>query len=171
MTAPITMDDIRAARERLAPYLTPTPLRQYPVLDAAIPGVTLLGKHENMQATGSFKLGDRPATMTALDAAQRLAGVVGATTGNHGLGLAFAGRQLGVPVTICVPRGNNPEKNAALRAWGAQVIEEGRDYDEAVAVAQCVVERQGRTLAHSTNNPNVLAGAGTMSLEILEQTR
>jgi threonine dehydratase len=169
MSAPITIDDVRAARERLAPYLTPTPLRGYPMLDAAIPGVTLLVKHENMQPTGSFKVRNGLATVTALDAAQRSAGVVGATTGNHGLGLAFAGRQLGVPVTICVPRGNNPEKNAALRAWGAQVIEEGADYDEAVAVAQRVVEREGRTLAHSTNNPNVLAGAGTMSLEIIEQ--
>jgi threonine dehydratase len=169
MSAPITIDDVRAARERLAPYLTPTPLRHYPVLDAAIPGVALLVKHENMQPTGSFKVRNGLATMTALDSPQRSAGVVGATTGNHGLGLAFAGRQLGVPVTICVPRGNNPEKNAALRAWGAQVIEEGADYDEAVAVAQRVVEREGRTLAHSTNNPNVLAGAGTMSLEIMEQ--
>jgi threonine dehydratase len=169
MSAPITIDDVRAARERLAPYLSPTPLRSYPVLDAAIPGVSLLVKHENMQPTGSFKVRNGLATVTALDAAQRSAGVVGATTGNHGLGLAFAGRQLGVPVTICVPRGNNPEKNAALRAWGAQVIEDGADYDEAVAVAQRVVEHEGRTLAHSTNNPNVLAGAGTMSLEIIEQ--
>ncbi|MDQ6633499.1 MAG: threonine/serine dehydratase [Gemmatimonadota bacterium] len=164
----MTIDDVRAARERLAPYLTPTPLRGYPMLDAAL-GLSLLVKHENIQPTGSFKVRNGLATVTALDTAQRLAGVVGATTGNHGLGLAFAGRQLGVPVTICVPRGNNPEKNAALRAWGAQVIEEGADYDEAVAVAQRVVEREGRTLAHSTNNPHVLAGAGTMSLEILEQ--
>jgi threonine dehydratase len=169
MSAPITFDDVRAARERLAPYLTPTPLRNYPVLDAAVPGATLLVKHENMQPTGSFKVRNGLATVTALDSAQRSAGVVGATTGNHGLGLAFAGRQLGVPVTICVPHGNNPEKNAALRAWGAQVIEEGDDYDEAVAVAQGIVEREGRTLAHSTNNPNVLAGAGTMTLEIMEQ--
>jgi threonine dehydratase len=169
MSAPITFDDVRAARERLAPYLTPTPLRNYPVLDAAVPGATLLVKHENMQPTGSFKVRNGLATVTALDSAQRSAGVVGATTGNHGLGLAFAGRQLGVPVTICVPRGNNPEKNAAIRAWGAQVIEEGDDYDEAVAVAQGIVEREGRTLAHSTNNPNVLAGAGTMTLEIMEQ--
>jgi threonine dehydratase len=169
MSAPITIDDVRAARERLAPYLSPTPLRHYPGLDAAVPGVTLLVKHENMQPTGSFKVRNGLATVTALDTAQRSAGVVGATTGNHGLGLAFAGRQLGVPVTICVPRGNNPEKNAALRAWGARVIEDGADYDEAVAVAQQVVEREGRILAHSTNNPAVLAGAGTMSLEILEQ--
>jgi threonine dehydratase len=169
MTAPIRIDDILAARERLAPYLAPTPLRNHPTLDAALPGLTLFVKHENVQPTGSFKVRNGLATITALDSAQRSAGVVGATTGNHGLGLAFAGRQLGVPVTICVPRGNNPEKNAALRAWGAAVIEEGADYDEAVSVAQRVVQDEGRTLAHSTNNPNVLAGAGTMSLEIMEQ--
>ena len=169
MTAPISLADIRAARERLAPYLAPTPLRDYPQLDAAVPGLSLVVKHENMQPTGSFKVRNGLATVTALSAAERAAGIVGATTGNHGLGLSYAGRQLGVPVTICVPRGNNPEKNAALRAWGAHLVEEGADYDEAVAVAQRLVEADGRTLAHSTNNPNVLAGAGTMSLELLEQ--
>jgi threonine dehydratase len=169
MPTPITLDDVRAARDRLAPYLAPTPLRQHPPLDAALPGLTLFVKHENVQPTGSFKVRNGLATVTALGAAERTAGVVGATTGNHGLGLAYAGRQLGVPVTICVPRGNNPEKNAALRAWGARVVEDGADYDEAVAVAQRLVDRDGLTLAHSTNNPQVLAGAGTMSLEILEQ--
>src|SRR3954470_15234032 len=169
MSTPITIDDVYAARERLSPSLAPTPLRQYPQLDVAVPGVAVFVKHENVQPTGSFKVRNGLATVTALDDARRAAGVVGATTGNHGLGLAFAGRQLGVPVTICVPRGNNPEKNAALRAWGARVIEEGTDYDDAVAVAQRLVETEGRTLAHSTNNPQVLAGAGTMSLEIVEQ--
>jgi threonine dehydratase len=169
MSAPITINDVRNARTRLRPFLTPTPFRGYPMLDAEVPGATLLVKHENVQPTGSFKVRNGLATVTALDAAQREAGVVGATTGNHGLGLAFAGRQLDVPITICVPVGNNPEKNAALRAWGATVIEEGADYDEAVAVAQRLVETEGRTLAHSTNNPNVLAGAATMSLEMFEQ--
>ncbi|MES2178388.1 MAG: threonine/serine dehydratase [Gemmatimonadota bacterium] len=170
MTAPISLSDVQDARARLAPYLVPTPLRHYPTLDALIPGVTLLVKHENVQPTGSFKVRNGLATITALDAGERARGVVGATTGNHGLGLAFAGRQLGVPVTICVPSGNNPEKNAALRAWGASVIEQGADYDEAVAVSQQLVEERGFTLCHSTNNVNVLAGAGTMTLEILEQT-
>lgn len=169
MTAPISLDDVLAARERLAPFLAPTPLRHHPTLDLAIPGTSLLVKHENVQPTGSFKVRNGLATVTSLGAAERAAGVVGATTGNHGLGLAFAGRQLGVPVTICVPRGNNPEKNAALRAWGATVVEEGADYDEAAAVAQRIVESEGRVLAHSTNNVNVLAGAGTMTLEIVEQ--
>jgi threonine dehydratase len=169
MTSPISLDDVRAARLRLEPYLTPTPLRRYPMLDAGLAGMTMFVKHENMQPTGSFKVRNGLATVTALDGAQRERGIVGATTGNHGLGLAYAGRQLDVPVTICVPRGNNPEKNAALRAWGATVVEEGADYDEAVAVAQRLVETKGLVLAHSTNNPAVLAGAGTMTLEILEQ--
>lgn len=170
MTAPISLADVQSARDRLAPHLSPTPLREYPQLDAAVPGLSFHVKHENMQPTGSFKVRNGVATVTALGATERAAGIVGATTGNHGLGLAYAGRRLGVPVTICVPRGNNPEKNAALRAWGARVVEDGGDYDEAVAVAQRLVQTEGRILAHSTNNPNVLAGAGTMSLEILEQT-
>ena len=169
MASPISFADVRDARDRLAPFIGPTPLRHYPTLDLVIPGTTILVKHENVQPTGSFKVRNGLATVTALDEAQRHAGVVGATTGNHGLGLAYAGRQLGVPVTICVPRGNNPEKNAALAAWGATVIEEGADYDDAVAVAQALVETQGLTLAHSTNNRNVLAGAATMTLEIMEQ--
>jgi threonine dehydratase len=169
-TDPISFADVQRARERLAPYLSATPLRQYPTLDAALPGVSLFVKHENVQPTGSFKVRNGLSTLTALSAAERDAGVVGATTGNHGLGLAFAGRALGVPVTICVPQGNNPEKNAALGAWGATVVEEGADYDEAIAVAQRLVERDGLTLAHSTNSVHVLAGAGTMTLEILEQS-
>ena len=169
MTAPITFGDVQAARERIAPYLSATPLRHYPTLDAVVPGVELFVKHENVQPTGSFKVRNGVSTVTALDAAQRAKGIVGATTGNHGLGLAYAGRQLGVDVTICVPCGNNREKNSALRAWGATVIEEGADYDEAVAVSLRLVETKGLTLCHSTNNVHVLSGAGTMTLEILEQ--
>lgn len=166
---PISLADVHRARERLSPFLAPTPLRGYPALDAALPGLTVLVKHENVQPTGSFKVRNGLSTITAFGDADRARGVVGATTGNHGLGLAFAGRQLGVDVTICVPLGNNPEKNAALRAWGANVVEEGADYDEAVAVAQALVESRGLTLAHSTNSVHVLSGAGTMTLEILEQ--
>jgi threonine dehydratase len=169
MTAPISFDDVLRAHERISPYLAPTPLRRYPSLDAAIPGVSLFVKHENVQPTGSFKVRNGLSTVTALSAAQRAAGIVGASTGNHGLGLAFAGRELGVSVSICVPRGNNPEKNAAMRAWGATVIEEGDDYDAATQVANRLVESEGRTLCHSTNNVNVLTGAATMTVEILDQ--
>jgi threonine dehydratase len=168
MTAPISLDDVRAAQERLRPHLAPTPLREYPLLDQAVPGVRLLVKHENIQPTGSFKVRNGLSFVTALGDAERAAGIVGATTGNHGLGLAFAGRRLGTSVKICVPSGNNPEKNAALRAWGASLVEEGADYDESVLAAQRIVETEGRTLAHSTNDPRILAGAGTMALEMIE---
>jgi threonine dehydratase len=107
--------------------------------------------------------------MTALPAEARRRGVVGATRGNHGLGLAYAGKLLGVRTTVCVPLGNNPEKNAGMRAYGARVIEEGRDYDESALVADRIVREEGATLGHSTNDRNIVAGAGTMSLEILEQ--
>ncbi len=170
MTSPITLADVQAARQRLSAYLEPTPLRTYPVLDAAVPGVQLFVKHENMQPTGSFKVRNGLSTITSLTADERNRGIIGATTGNHGLGLAYAGKQLGAPVTICVPLGNNPEKNAALRAWGATVIEEGKDYDDAVQHSLRLASERGFTLAHSTNNVNVLTGAGTMSLEIFEQT-
>jgi threonine dehydratase len=94
---------------------------------------------------------------------------VAATRGNHGLGIAYAGRTFGVRATICVPVGNNPEKNAALRSLGARLLEEGRDYDEATTVAERIVRSEGATIAHSTNDARVIAGAATLSLELLEQ--
>ncbi|HET7584675.1 MAG TPA: threonine/serine dehydratase [Gemmatimonadaceae bacterium] len=167
---PISLDEIRAARERIRPFLHTTPLRRYPELDATVgPGIAVLVKHENHQPTGSFKVRNGLAALTALDRAARARGVVGATRGNHGQGLAFAGSLLGIPVTICVPLGNNPEKNAAMRAMGATVIEHGRDYDEAVEVANRLVRERGMVLVHSTLNRDVLAGAATMALEIVEQ--
>src|SRR5260221_460039 len=93
MTSPITLSDVERARERLAPWLAPTPVRTYPTLDQIVPGVRLLVKHENMQPTGSFKVRNGLSTVTALGDAERQRGVVGATTGNHGLGLAYSGCQ------------------------------------------------------------------------------
>ena len=118
---PISMEDIRAARERIAPYLTETPVRHYGVLDAAIgEGIQVLVKHENFQPTNSFKVRNGLSFMTALSPEQRQQGVVAATRGNHGLGLAYAAKSLGARATMCVPLGNNPEKNAAMRALGAK---------------------------------------------------
>jgi threonine dehydratase len=167
---PITFDEVLKARARLAPYLTSTPLRSYPLLDELMGGGTsLLVKHENHQPTGSFKVRNGLSFMTGLTAREREFGVVAASTGNHGQGIAYAASLLGVRATICVPVGNNPEKNAAMRGWGATVVEEGRDYDEAVAVMLRIARDEGRTVAHSTNDPAVVAGAATMTLEILEQ--
>jgi threonine dehydratase len=166
---PIALADVIAARERIAPYLRPTPLRSYAALDAAVGhGIQVLAKHENHQPTNSFKVRNALSAMTGLSEEPRARGVIGASRGNHGLGLAYAGHLLGVSVTICVPLGNNQEKNEAMRGLGAEVVEEGRDYDESVVVADRLVRERGLTLVHSTNNRNVIAGAGTMTLEILE---
>jgi threonine dehydratase len=167
---PVTIDDVRAARERIAAHLSPTPLRSYGTLDAAVgAGIRVLVKHENLQPTGAFKVRNALSALTALDPAVRGRGVVAATRGNHGLGLAWAARALAVPATVCVPFGNNPEKNAAVRALGARLVEEGRDYDESVAAAERLVREEGLAMVHSTNDAAVVAGAGTLTLEVLEQ--
>lgn len=168
---PITFDDVLQARERLAPYLITTPLRHYPLLDELLGGGTsLLVKHENHQPTCSFKVRNGLSFATALSSEERERGVVAASTGNHGQGIAYAAHILGIRATICVPVGNNPEKNAAMRGWGATVREEGRDYDDAVEVMRRLAREEGMHVAHSTNDTRVLAGAATMSLELFEQS-
>lgn len=170
MTSPITFADVLAARERIAPYLTPTPLREYPLLDALVGhGIQVRVKHENHQPTQSFKIRNGLAAVTALAPDERTRGAIGASTGNHGQGVAYAGRILGVPVTICVPVGNNPEKSAAIRALGAELVEVGATYDETAVACDRIRAERGMTLVHSTNNPHVIAGAGTMTLEMIEQ--
>jgi threonine dehydratase len=164
----ITLYDVARARERIAPHLAATPLRRYPLLDAAT-GLTLLVKHENHQPTGSFKVRNGLSFMTSLGIEERARGVVAASTGNHGQGIAYGASLVGCSATVCVPRGNNPEKNAAMRAWGARVVEAGRDYDDSVAEMQRIAREEGRVVAHSTNDPRIIAGAGTMTMEILEQ--
>lgn len=169
-TWPVTWDHVIAARARISPYLSPTPLRRYAGLDDEL-GLEVLVKHENHLPTNAFKARNAVSFMTALPAPQRARGVVAATRGNHGAGLAWAGAALGVPVVICVPLGNNPEKNAAIRGHGAELIEGGRDYDEAVEVAQRLVRERGLVMAHSTNDATVIAGAATLSAEICEQAK
>lgn len=167
---PLSLDDVRAAHARIAPYMQPSPLYNYPLLDEAVGhGIQVLVKHENFNPTNSFKVRNGLSFMTALPEDQRARGVVAATRGNHGLGIAFAGRAFGVRTVICVPVGNNPDKNAGMRALGARVIEEGRDYDESVQVAYRLVAEEGMALAHSTNDATVLAGAATLSLEMFQQ--
>ncbi len=167
---PITYDDVLAARARLRPYLEPSPVRNYPPLDELVGhGIRVLVKHENHLPTGSFKVRNGTSSLTALTDDQARRGVIAATTGNHGLGLAWSGAQRGVSVTICVPTGNNSEKNAAIRGLGATLIEVGDRYDDTIAACRELAERDGKTLIHSTNHRDVIAGAATMTAEFLEQ--
>ena len=169
-TWPVSIEEVSAARERIRPYLAPTAVRHYAALDEAVGReIRVSVKHENHNPTNAFKVRNAFSAMTALPSAARARGVVAATRGNHGAGLAYAGQVLGVPVTVCVPRGNSPAKNAMMRGYGAFLVEEGRDYDEAATVAARLVETKGLTLVHSTNNRDVIAGASTLAVEFVEQ--
>ena len=167
---PITFADVLAARERLRPHLARTALRQYPLLDELVGhGIRVWVKHENHHPTQSFKIRNGLNAILGRDEATRARGVIGASTGNHGQGVAYAGRITGTPVTICVPAGNNPEKNAAIRALGAELVEVGATYEDTIIACGALRAERDLALVHSTNDPLVLAGAGTMTLEILEQ--
>jgi len=166
----ITFDDVLAAEARIRPHLAPTPMRHYPLLDALVGhGIEVWVKHENHHPTQSFKIRNGLNTVLGRDEASRRRGIIAASTGNHGLGVAYAGKLTGTPVTICVPEGNNPEKNAGIRALGAELVEVGARYDATFAACAAMAAERGMTIAHSTNDPLVLAGAGTMTLEILAQ--
>jgi threonine dehydratase len=159
-----TLNDVYAARERVYRAMRPSPLLRHPVL-AAETGLDLFVKHENHNPTGAFKVRGGLNLVGCLTAEERR-GVITATTGNHGQSIAFACQREGVPCTIVVPLGNNPEKNAAMRAYGAELIEFGKDFDEArEQVEQLQVARRLRYV-HSGNEPLLIAGVATYALEI-----
>src|SRR5688572_4560747 len=116
----MTLDEIVAARPRVYEHLTPTALLRHPLLDEWL-GCEAWVKHENHNPTCAFKIRGGLNLIAQLDAADRRRGVVSASTGNHGQSIAFASRVHGVPCRIFVPVGNNPDKNAAIRALGAEV--------------------------------------------------
>lgn len=167
---PIGIEDVLEAQARIRPELPKTPLRRYAPLESEVGyGIRVFVKHDNHLPTGAFKARNALSALTALPLAQRKRGVIAATRGNHGAGLAWAGHLLGIPVVVCVPRGNNLEKNAAVRGFGAELIEEGADYDASALAAARIANERGLTVVHSTNNPHVIAGAATMALEMLEE--
>ncbi len=167
---PVSAAEVRAARTCIAPFLQRTPLRSYPTLDECVGhGIRVLVKHENHLPTNSFKVRNGLAAVTALSAEERRRGVICGSRGNHGQGVAFGASRLGVAATVVVPRGNNPEKNAAMRGFGARVLEAGETYDDAVAEAERLAGADGLTVIHSTNNRHVIEGAGTITLEVLEE--
>ena len=162
-----TLRDIYAARERVYRAVRPTPLMRHPLL-ADETGLDIHVKHENHNPTGAFKVRGGLNLIASLSPAERR-GVITATTGNHGQSIALACRREGVPCTIVVPCGNNPEKNAAMRALGGNVIEFGRDFDEAREKVEELQRENGLRYVHSADEPLLIAGVGTYALEIFEE--
>src|SRR3954452_13071339 len=122
--------DVLAARQRLEPYLKPTPLYRYPALDA-LTGARVRVKHENHQPVGAFKVRGGVNLISQLSADERARGVIAASTGNHGQSVAYAARLFGVPARIIVPEAANPGKVAAMQGMRAEVIFHGASFDEA----------------------------------------
>ena len=140
---------------------------RHPLLDAET-DLELWVKHENHNPTGAFKIRGGLNLIGSLPADDRARGVVTASTGNHGQSIGMACREYGIACTVFVPVGNNPEKNAAMRAFGATVEEGGGDFDEARERCQQRAEDTGARYVHSANEPMLLAGVGTYALEIFE---
>jgi threonine dehydratase len=163
-----TLADVLEARRRIAPHLRPTPLYEYPGLRELV-GTEVYVKHENHLPTGAFKVRGGVNLVSQLDAETRERGVVAASTGNHGQSIAYAARLFGVQATICVPEAANPVKVASMRGVGAEVVFHGRDFDDAREHCEQLARERGSRYVHSGDEPLLIAGVGTATLEILEE--
>jgi threonine dehydratase len=163
-----TLHDVYSARERVAPHVPRTPLMRHPLLDEAT-GLSIWVKHENHNPTCAFKVRGGLNLVGSMSLEDRARGIVTASTGNHGQSIALASRVHGVRCTVFVPDGNNPEKNAAMRAFGAVVEEGGRDFDEARERCEQRAAETGARYVHSGDEPLLIAGVGTYALEVFEE--
>ena len=148
--------------------MRPSPLLRHPLLDQWLGRPTWV-KHENHNPTGAFKVRGGLNLVAQLNEDERRRGVIAASTGNHGQSLALASRAVGVRCRIVVPEHNNPDKNAAIAALGAEVVEHGRDFDAAREYVESLVAVEGWRYVHSANEPHLIAGVGTLALEIFEE--
>src|SRR4029453_15928716 len=147
----LALRDVHAARRFVYRALRPTPLLRHPLL-ASETGLDVYVKHENHNPTSAFKVRGGLNLIGNLDADERR-GVITASTGNHGQSIAMACQREGVPCTVVVPLGNNPEKNAAMRAFGATVKEFGADFDQAREHVEGIYRSNGLRYVHSANEP------------------
>ncbi|HEY3957871.1 MAG TPA: threonine/serine dehydratase [Streptosporangiaceae bacterium] len=158
---------VLAARRRIAPYLRATPLYRYPALDA-VTGTQTFVKHENHQPVGAFKVRGGINLISRLGPAERDRGVITASTGNHGQSVAYAANLFGVRAIVCMPEQANPVKVESMRALGAEIVFAGRDFDEAREQCEKQAAGHGYRYIHSGNEPDLIAGVATCTLEILE---
>ncbi|MDX1432230.1 MAG: threonine/serine dehydratase, partial [Gammaproteobacteria bacterium] len=167
----IDLDSIERARERIKDAVRRTPcLRARFLREPLLERATLSLKLECLQVSGSFKARGASNKVGSLTEAERRRGLVTASGGNHGLGVAYAGHRAGTPVRVYLPHSTPSAKASALERWGAEVLHEGEVWDDANAAALAAAERDGLTYVHPFADPAVMAGQGTIGLEILRQS-
>jgi threonine dehydratase len=164
----LSLDDIRAAAARLKGHIERTPLRHSRTL-SEITGAEVWVKFENQQFTAAYKERGALNTLLQLSDNEAKRGVIAASAGNHSQGLAYHAARLGVPVTIVMPRTTPFVKVQQTRAHGAEVVQAGETYDEAAAVAQTLCDERELTFIHPFNDVKVMAGQGTVALEMFEE--
>src|SRR5258708_28570618 len=163
-----TLADVEASRDRIRAYIPATPLRNYPSLDR-LTGAEVWVKHDNLLPTGAFKVRGGGNLISQMDAATRARGVIAASTGNHGQSVALASRLFGRRAPGAAPAGANPVKVEAMRDFGAEVLLQGRDFDEAREHCERLAAQHGYRYIHSGDQPHLIAGVGTHTLEPLQE--
>jgi threonine dehydratase len=163
-----TIRDVIAAAGRIRPHIAPTPLRHSPGVSEML-GADAYLKHEHHLPTGAFKVRGGVNLISQLSPEERKAGVIAASTGNHGQSVAFAARLFGVKAIVCAPEGANPGKVDAMRELGAEVNLVGANYDEARLACERLAATKGYRYIHSGDEPLLIAGVGTHTLEILNE--
>lgn len=164
---PVKLEDVRAAAQRISGVVRRTPLVPAP----SIPGLPPTGvylKLESLQPIGAFKLRGATNRILSLSGEEAAHGVVAASSGNHAQGVAYAARHRGIPATIVMPRGATPSKVSATKALGARVVFHGSDFEEADEEALRLSRDDGLVYVHPFQDPAIIAGQGTVALEILE---
>ena len=168
MTEQVTLADVEAARVLLDGVTVTTPMEESRWLSALVGGQVSL-KCENLQRTGSFKSRGAYVRISRLSAEERAHGVVAASAGNHAQGVALAAATLGIASTVFMPEGAPIPKEKATRGYGADVVFHGRYLEDALVAARAFAEETGAVLIHPFDHVDIVAGQGTLGLEVLEQ--
>jgi threonine dehydratase len=163
-----TFTDVLDAARQIRPYLSPTPLRRYPALDRFV-GAEVFVKHENHNPTGAFKVRGGVNLVSRLSDDERVRGVISASTGNHGQSVAYAARLFGVSAIICAPTAANPVKVESMQDLGAEVILDGERFDDSRRNAERLAKEHGYRYIHSGDEPLLISGVGTHTLELLQE--
>jgi len=163
----LSIERLTAARAFVGQHVPPTPAYRWPLLEE-LTGVETWVKHENHTPVGAFKVRGGLWFVDQLLRTERPAGLISASRGNHAQSLAYAGRAFGLPVTIVVPEGNSPDKNAATAALGAEVVVHGRDFQESVEESRRLAQERG-LLAVPSYHPWLVEGVATYPAELHEQ--
>jgi threonine dehydratase len=166
--ARLTIDDVRAAAQRLSGHIDRTPVISSAAVDEAS-GYRVFFKCENLQRAGSFKIRGALNKLLSLTPTERARGVVAYSSGNHAQGVALAARIVGTSAIICMPTDAPKLKVEATRGYGAEVVFYDRQKDDRAAVARCIVDDTGRVLVPPYDDPAIMAGQGTAALELLQE--